>query len=74
MATRKEFKFFTITDFDKQAAYLTAMHRQGWELTKIVAGVVFHFEQVVPADVVYQLDFKGNGRRDKEEYYQLYRD
>lgn len=74
MKTKTELKFFFITDFDEEATYLTAMHRKGWRLTKISLDCLFHFEKVVPEEVVYRLDFKDNGRADQASYYQLYRD
>lgn len=74
MKTKTELKFFFMTDFEKEANYLAAMHRKGWQLTKISFDCLFHFEQVEPEEVVYRLDFKDNGRADQEAYYQLYRD
>lgn len=74
MTTKTEVKFFFITDFEQEANYLMGMHRKGWKLTKIRFDCLFHFEQVVPEDVTYRLDFKDNGRADQETYYQLYRD
>ena len=70
---KKEIKFFSISDFDQEAVYLTDMHRQGWKLTKVIAGVIFYFEAVEPEEVVYQLDFKETDE-DKEAYLQLYSD
>lgn len=74
MSTKTALKFFFITDFEEEAAYLAAMHQKGWKLTKIRFDCLFHFEATAPEEVVYQLDFKDNGRADQESYYQLYQD
>lgn len=74
MTTKTVLKVFFITDFKEEATYLRAMHRKGWKLTKISLDCLYHFEKTSPEEVVYQLDFKDNGRTDQESYYQLYQD
>lgn len=74
MKTKKEFKLFLITDFEREEAYLSEMHRKGWKFVSIGGALTYHFEETAPADVVYKIDFKPNTEKDFENYYQLYRD
>lgn len=74
MKTKKEFKLFFITDFEREEAYLSEMHRKGWKLVSIGGALTYHFEETTPADVVYKIDFKPNTEKDTENYHQLYRD
>lgn len=62
MATKTVFKFFLITDFEKEEKYLMDMHRKGWKLEKISFNYFYHFVATEPEAVIYQLDFKDNGR------------
>ncbi|HIW84093.1 MAG TPA: DUF2812 domain-containing protein [Candidatus Dorea gallistercoris] len=34
----------------------------------------YYFEKCAPEDVVYQLDYNQEGRRNKEEYVQMFQD
>ncbi|MGT2757067.1 DUF2812 domain-containing protein [Streptococcus ovuberis] len=52
MAIKTVFKSFFITDFEEEAAYLAAMHRKGWKLTKISFDCLFHFEATAPEEMV----------------------
>ncbi len=74
MKTKKELKLFLITDFEKEEAYLSSMHRKGWKFVSIGGALTYHFEETTPANVVYKLDFKPNTAKDTESYLQLYRD
>ena len=35
METKKEMKFFTVVDFDREEDYLRRMHQSGWKLSKV---------------------------------------
>lgn len=74
MKTKKELKLFLITDFEREEAYLSDMHRKGWKFTGIQGSLVYCFEACEPAEVVYKLDFKPNTEKDTESYLQLYQD
>lgn len=74
MKTKKELKLFLITDFEREEAYLSDMHRKGWKFVSIGGVLTYHFEETTPADVVYKLDFKPNTEKDTESYLQLYQD
>lgn len=74
MKTKKEFKYFTIFRYEEEQEYLSDMHRHGWKLTKISGIGTYHFEECQPEEVVYQLDYNQEGRKQKEEYVQMFSD
>lgn len=74
MKTKKEFKYFTIWEYEKEQLYLQDMHKQGWKLIKITGIGTYHFEKSKPEDVIYQLDYNKEGLTHKEEYVQLFKD
>ena len=42
--TKKEFKWFTITQYKQEEEYLSSMHRHGWKFTKVVFPGLYYFE------------------------------
>ena len=56
--TKKEFKYFTIAQYEQEQDYLSEMHRNGWKLVKITYPGFYFFEECEPEDVVYQAEFK----------------
>ena len=74
MKTKKEFRYFTIFQYEKEQEYLRARHREGWKLVKVTGIGVYHFEACQPEDVRYQLDYNQEGLAHKEEYVQMFRD
>ena len=74
MKTKKEFKFFTIFQYEKEQEYLSDMHKHGWKFTHISGIGMYHFEECEPADVVYQLDYNQEGRKNKEAYVGMFED
>jgi len=71
MKTKKEFKYFTIFQYEEEQEYLNDMHRHGWKLVKIGGIGMYHFEECEPEDVVYQLDYTLNK---DNEYFQMFKD
>ena len=74
MRTKKEFKYFTIFQYEQEQEYLRDMHKHGWKLSKIGGIGMYHFEECEPEDVVYQLDYNQEGRKNPEEYYAMFSD
>lgn len=72
--TKKELKYFTIPQYEKEQDYLNEMHKKGWKLTRVSGLGVYHFEECTPADMVYQLDYNQDGIANKSEYTQLFAD
>ena len=73
-AKKKEFKWFTIMEYEKEQAYLREMHKHGWKLVQVTGIGTYHFEECEPADVVYQLDYNQEGLAHKEEYVMMFAD
>lgn len=74
MKTKQEFRFFTITEYDKEQQYLTRRHREGWKFIEVTGIGQYHFEQCNPEDVVYQLDYNPEGTADMAAYEQMFSD
>lgn len=71
---KKEFKWFTIMEHEKEQEYLREMHRHGWKFLLVTGLGVYHFEECEPEDVVYQLDYNQEGLAHKQEYIQMFED
>lgn len=74
METKKQIRFFTIVEHEKEQEYLRKMHKSGWKFVKASGLTVYRFEKCTPEDVVYQLDYNKEGLANKEEYVQMFRD
>ena len=71
---KKERKWFTIMEHEKEQEYLREMHRHGWKFLLVTGLGVYHFEECEPEDVVYQLDYNQEGLAHKQEYIQMFED
>ena len=71
MKVKKESKFFTIMEHEKEELYLREKHKQGWKLVKAKGVGKYFFEECEPEDVVYQLDYNKEGLANKEEYIKM---
>ncbi len=74
MTTKKQIRYFSIFEYEKEQDYLRAMHKDGWKFVKVSGLGTYHFERCEPQDVVYQLDYNQEGLAHKEEYVQMFRD
>lgn len=74
MKTKKEFKWFSIFDYEKEQDYLRDMHKSGWKLVKVSGLCIYHFEKCTPEDVIYQLDYNKEGIANKDEYVKMFND
>ena len=74
METKKQFRWFTIFEYEKEQDYLREMHKSGWKFINVKGFGVYHFEQCTPEDVVYQLDYNKEGLEHKEEYLKMFGD
>lgn len=74
MKTKKQFKIFTIFEYEKEQEYLRTMHKSGWKFVKVSGLCTYHFEECTPQDVVYQLDYNSEGLEHKEEYIRMFND
>lgn len=71
---RKQFKYFTIFEYEKEEKYLREMHKDGWKFIKVTGFGCYHFEKCTPEDVIYQLDYNQDAKKNREEYLQMFSD
>ncbi len=74
MERKKQFKWFTIFEYDKEQYYLRMMHKSGWKFVKVTVIGIYHFEKCTPEDVIYQLDYNQEGLKNKDEYVTMFND
>ena len=74
METKKEFRRFTIFEYEKEQDYLRMMHKKGWKFVKVTGLGMYHFVKCTPEDVIYQLDYNQEGLANKEEYVKMFTD
>lgn len=74
MEIKKQFKWFTIFEYEKEQDYLREMHKSGWKFVKVTGLGMYYFEKCVPQDVIYQLDYNKDGLTHKEEYLKMFND
>ncbi len=74
MNRKMSVRVFTITEHEKEQAYLEKMHQKGWKFESVNLLCIYHFTKCEPKDVVYQLDFHRVGELDKGAYIQMFRD
>lgn len=72
--TKREFRYFLLTDYEREEEYLRRRHQEGWRLTRIGLPGAYSFERCEPEDVVYRLDFNPQAKQEREDYIQLFRD
>lgn len=74
METKQEFRYFTITEYDKEQQYLSRRHKEGWKFVNVTGIGQYHFEKCEPEEVVYQLDYNQEGNINQQEYAQMFED
>jgi len=74
METKKQFRYFTIFNHQKEEEYLKKMHSQGWKFIKVSGFGVYHFEKCEAENVVYQLDYNPKIKENRDEYLQMFSD
>lgn len=74
MEVKKQFKWFTIFEYEKEQDYLQEMHKSDWKFVKVTGLGMYYFEKCLPKDVVYQLDYNKDGLAPKDEYLKMFDD
>jgi len=74
MQTKKEIRYFTIFNHQKEEAYLRRRHNEGWKFTKVSGFGMYHFEKCEPEDVIYQLDYNKQRSERLAEYILMFED
>ncbi len=70
----KQFKYFTVFNYEREEKYLRSMHKSGWKFQKVTGLGMYHFEKCEPDDVIYRLDYNQEGNKNKSEYIQMFVD
>ena len=71
---KKEFRWFSIADYEKEAEYLRRRHKEGWKFKNVTFPGIYTFEKCEPQDVVYQLDYNPDSVKNQLEYVQMFED
>ena len=71
---KREFRLFTIAEYEKEEAYLARKHREGWKLVTAAMPGWYTFEECEPEEVIYQLDYNSTQGEEKEQYLQMFAD
>ena len=71
---KREYRVFTIADWEREQDYLRKRHGEGWKFTGLTYPGVYHFVRCQPEDVVYQLDYNEEGIKHKDEYVRMFQD
>lgn len=74
MQIKKEFRWFSIFEYEKEQEYLRRQHQAGWKFLRVKGLGVYYFEQCTPEDVVYQLDYNREGAEHRAEYVRMFED
>ena len=74
MKTKKELRYFSIFNYEKEQEYLREQHKHGWKFVKVTGFGMYHFEECEPEDVVYQLDYFDTASGSKDEYVKMFDD
>ncbi|NLK05056.1 MAG: DUF2812 domain-containing protein [Spirochaetales bacterium] len=74
MKKRVMVRFFTIPEYERECLFLQEQHRQGWKLVSVYFPGIYLFEACEPEEVVYQLDFNEEGRKELHSYVQIFKD
>ena len=74
MEMKKEWRYFSIFNHEKEEEYLRNQHKAGWKFVKVSGLGMYHFEKCQSEDVVYQLDYNQEGLKNKQDYVSLFAD
>ena len=74
MKIKKELRYFSIFNHEKEQEYLREQHKHGWKFLKVTGIGMYHFEECQPEDVIYQLDYNQEGSEHKDEYLKMFAD
>lgn len=73
MENRKtEIRFFTIADYEEEEAWLRRQHQNGWKLVRIALPCFYVFEECMPEDMAYRLDYTNDA--EGSGHFQIFED
>ena len=72
METQRDFRYFTIADYEREQKWLNAMSRSGWNFVR-TNGFVYTFEKGTPGEYIYKIDLPNESMTDVEvdAYYKF---
>lgn len=71
---KRVFKYFTIMEYEQEQDFLREKHQAGWRFDHVTFPGIYTFVKCEPEDVVYQLDYNQDRKKDMAGYIQMYRD
>lgn len=71
---KKEIRWFSIMDYEKEAEYLSRKQKEGWKFKRVTFPGIYTFERCEPEDTVYQLDYNPDSVKHQNEYIQMFQD
>lgn len=67
----RDFRFFTIFQYDLEEDYLRDMASKGYHFTSVIFPGIYQFEVGEPENVVYRLDYPGESYKKDPEYQEM---
>ena len=74
MDIKRVWKWFSITEHEKEEKWLRKMHNNGWKFIKCNMFGIYTFEKCKPKDVIYRIDYNSDEIKDKVDYIKLFKD
>ena len=74
MDIKRVWKWFAITEHEKEEKWLRKMHNNGWKFIKCNMIGLYTFEKCQPEDVIYRIDYSSDEIKDKVDYIKLFKD
>ena len=60
MKTKREFRFYTLAEYEKEQKYLERRHREGWKFVRVSGYGIYHFEKCV---IIMNIEYNIPGSR-----------
>ncbi|MDD5922940.1 MAG: DUF2812 domain-containing protein [Eubacteriales bacterium] len=74
MKAKKKFRAFSIANYEAEEQWLREMHKEGWKFKSVRIPGIYTFEECVPEDVVYRLEFDDRNAAHQNDFQELCRD
>ena len=71
---KKEFRWFSIMDYEKEAEYLSKRQQEGWKFLQVKFPGIYTFEKCNPENVTYQLDYNKADTENHDDYVRMFED
>ena len=68
---KKEIRWFSIMEYEKEENYLSKRHLEGWKFKSVTFPGLYTFERCEPEKVIYQLDYNKEGIKHQSEYIRM---